>query len=98
MIEKKKLNIAMLGQKRIPSREGGVEVVVEELATRMVLQGNEVTCYNRSGHHVAGTEFDTGNLSEYKGIKLINVFTMKKRISGSYIKHSSLNSKCFWEI
>ena len=30
-----KLKICMFGQKRIPSREGGVEVVVEELATRM---------------------------------------------------------------
>ena len=28
---KEKLNIAMFGQKRIPSREGGVEIVVEEL-------------------------------------------------------------------
>lgn len=32
---KKSLNIAMLGHKRIPSREGGIEIVVEELATRM---------------------------------------------------------------
>ena len=31
-----KLNIAMLGHKRIPSREGGIEIVVEELSTRMV--------------------------------------------------------------
>ena len=37
---KEKLNIAMFGQKRIPSREGGVEIVVEELCTRMV--GNNV--------------------------------------------------------
>lgn len=29
---KKSLNIAMLGHKRIPSREGGIEIVVEELA------------------------------------------------------------------
>ena len=34
---KEKLSIAMFGQKRIPSREGGVEIVVEELCTRMVL-------------------------------------------------------------
>ena len=33
---KEKLNIAMFGQKRILSREGGVEIVVEELCTRMV--------------------------------------------------------------
>lgn len=48
----------MLGQKRIPSREGGVEIVVEELATRMVRCGHEVTCYNRRGHHVGGKQFD----------------------------------------
>lgn len=36
----------MFGQKRIPSREGGVEIVVEELCTRMVAQGHNVTCYN----------------------------------------------------
>ena len=54
----KKLNIAMLGHKRIPSREGGIEIVVGELATRMVEQGYNVTCYNRSGHHIAGAKFD----------------------------------------
>ena len=37
---KEKLNIAMFGQKRIPSREGGVEIVVKELCTRMVAQGH----------------------------------------------------------
>ena len=37
---KEKLNIAMFGQKRIPSREGGVEIVVEELCTRMVQTEN----------------------------------------------------------
>ena len=44
---KDKLNIAMLGHKRIPSREGGIEIVVEELSTRMVRAGHSVTCYNR---------------------------------------------------
>lgn len=31
---KDKLNIAMLGHKHIPSREGGFEIVVEELPDR----------------------------------------------------------------
>lgn len=35
------MKIAMFGHKRIPSREGGVEIVVEELASRMVKTGNE---------------------------------------------------------
>lgn len=75
----RKLKIAMLGHKRIPSREGGVEIVVEELSTRMVALGHEVTCYNRKGHHVSGKEFDDEKLTEYKGIKLKTVPTINLR-------------------
>lgn len=74
-----KLKIAMLGHKRIPSREGGIEIVVEELSTRMVALGNEVTCYNRAGHHVSGEKFDKEKLKEYKGIKLKTVLTINLR-------------------
>lgn len=77
-----KLNICMLGHKRIPSREGGIEIVVEELSTRMVALGHNVTCYNRKGHHVSGKEFDTSNtngLKEYKGVKLKSVFTVEMK-------------------
>ena len=75
----KKIKIAMLGHKRIPSREGGIEVVVEELATRMVKKGYSVTCYNRSGHHVSGKEFDSSSLKEYQGVKLKSVFTVNRK-------------------
>lgn len=75
----KKLRIAMLGQKRIPSREGGVEIVVEELSTRMVTLGHEVTCYNRSGHHVSGKEYDAQNVKGYKGVRLKFVLTIDKK-------------------
>lgn len=75
----KKLNIAMLGHKRIPSREGGIEIVVEELATRMVSAGHNVTCYNRRGHHVSGEEFDVATGDNYKGIRLKSVFTLDKK-------------------
>lgn len=76
---KKKLKVAMIGHKRIPSREGGVEIVVEELSTRMIDLGHQVTCYNRKGHHVSGSEFDTTTLSEYKGVQLKNVWTLDKK-------------------
>ena len=76
---KDKLNIAMLGHKRIPSREGGIEIVVEELSTRMVKLGHQVTCFNRKGHHVSGSEFDGNQLSEYKGVKLMSVWTLDKK-------------------
>lgn len=75
----KKLKIAMIGHKRIPSREGGVEIVVEELSTRMVALGHDVTCYNRKGHHVSGKEFDKTKVHEFKGVKLKDVITIDKK-------------------
>jgi glycosyltransferase involved in cell wall biosynthesis len=69
----------MLGHKHIPSREGGIEVVVEELSTRMVRLGHSVTCYNRKGHHVSGREFDGGKLKEYKGVRLKSVPTINRK-------------------
>ena len=41
------MKIAMFGHKRIPSREGGVEIVVENLSSRMADKGHDVTVYNR---------------------------------------------------
>lgn len=73
------LRIAMFGQKRIPSREGGVEIVVEELCTRLVQLGYEVTCLNRSGHHVSGAEYDKVVGSSYKGVRLKTVPTIQKK-------------------
>ncbi len=73
------LRIAMLGHKRIPSREGGIEVVVEELSTRMAALGHQVTCYNRGGHHVSGREFDEAQTKEYKGVALKTVPTLNKK-------------------
>ena len=73
------LRIAMLGQKHIPSREGGVEIVVEELSTRMVKLGHSVTCYNRNGHHVSGKEFDNKKQKKYNGVKLKYAFTIDKK-------------------
>lgn len=82
--DKKSLNIAMLGHKRIPSREGGIEIVVEELATRMVTLGHKVTCYNRSGHHVSGKDFDGGKRKAYKGVRLKSVLTLDEELSEGF--------------
>lgn len=73
------MKIAMLGQKRIPSREGGVEIVVEELATRMVKRGHDVTCYNRSGKHVLDKNVKMFNKNNYKGVILRKCFTIDKK-------------------
>lgn len=82
-VYKDKLNISMIGHKRIPSREGGVEIVVEELSKRMVEKGHSVTVYSRKGHHVSGKEFDglsnNVELKKYKGIRIITVPTIERK-------------------
>ena len=75
--QKKSLKIAMIGHKRIPSREGGVEIVVDELSTRMVKLGCRVDAYNRYGKHTAGKQFDQRRGKYYNGIRLITIPTPK---------------------
>lgn len=75
------MRIAFIGHKRIPSREGGIEIVVDELATRMAARGEQVVVYNRKGHNVAGEEFDNQSSTSdkpfmYRGVKVIPVTTI----------------------
>lgn len=65
----------MVGQKTMPAEDtsrGGVEVVVEMLAPRLVELGQKVTCYNRKG-------CSNGGRTEYKGVRLIDVPTIRHR-------------------
>lgn len=78
-IVERKLNIAMFGHKRVPSREGGVEIVVEELSCRMVKLSHNVTLYNRKGKHVSDANISQGKINEYKGIKVKSVLTIDKK-------------------
>ncbi len=73
------MNIAMFGHKRIPGREGGVEVVVEELSVRMVEKGHHVTCYNRKGYHVSARDYGLATTNTFEGVRTIPVWTVDKR-------------------
>lgn len=66
------MKICMIGHKSVPSRDGGIEIVVEELASRMVEKGNDVTLYNRKRNNNKLN-------SNYKGIKLEDVYTINKK-------------------
>lgn len=78
-MSKQMKKIAMFGHKRVPSREGGVEIVVGELSTRMAKLGHQVTCYNRGGHHISGEQYDTQAATEYCDVKLKTVPTLDKK-------------------
>ena len=71
------MKIAMIGHKRIPSREGGIEIVVEELSTRLVIMGHTVFAYNRAGKNVSDRNADkeAHKLKTYKGIRLVKIPT-----------------------
>ena len=73
------MKIAMIGHKRIPSREGGVEIVVEELSTRLVEDGNEVVAFNRSGKNVQNRRQKSNKVKNYKGVKIITIPTIDKK-------------------
>ncbi len=76
----KKLHIAMIGQKSVPSRDGGVEVVVWELAKRLHEDGYEVDCYNRMGYEDDSVKYDRISGKKglyYGGIRMIPVPTIK---------------------
>ena len=73
----KQLNIVMFGQKHMLSREGGIEIVVKELATRMAKRGHHVVCYDRKTHHVSGAEVD--QRQDYEGVKIKQVWTIERK-------------------
>ena len=82
------MRIAMIGHKRFGSREGGVEVVVTELARRMAALGHEVTCYDRSGSDVMTGEATDACERVVDGVRVVPVRTIDKKglaaLSSSY--------------
>lgn len=106
------MRIAMLGHKRIPSREGGVEIVVEELSTRMVKLGHDVTVYNRSGKHALDKNQDIKKIDSYNGVKIKRVLTIDKKglaavtssffatlkilFSKAEVVHYHAEGPCYW--
>ena len=82
------VRIAMIGHKRYGSREGGVEVVVTELARRMATLGHEVTCYDRSGSDVMTGDAVQTSARVVEGVRVVPVRTIDKKglaaLSSSY--------------
>ena len=82
------MRIAMIGHKRCGSREGGVEVVVTELARRMAALGHEVTCYDRSGADVMTGDAADCHERAVDGVRVVPVKTIDKKglaaLSSSY--------------
>lgn len=66
------MRIAIIGQKGIPVKYGGVEYHVFQLALKLVEKGHNVIVYTRNN-------YTDKNLKEYKGIKLIHLPTISTK-------------------
>ncbi|MDM7923851.1 MAG: DUF1972 domain-containing protein [Pyrinomonadaceae bacterium] len=66
------MRIAILGTRGIPANYGGFETFAEQLSTRLVERGHEVTVYCRS-HHVPR------EMTEYRGVRLKVLPTVKHK-------------------
>ncbi len=78
-MEKTQKRIAMIGHKFIPSRDGGVEVVVSKLAPHLVKRGYDVTCYNRTNRQFKKQRKEGPLPREYEGVRLIWTPTIDRR-------------------
>ncbi len=83
------MRIAMIGHKRYGSREGGVEVVVTELARRMAALGHDVTCYDRGGSDVMTGGAAATHERVVDGVRVVPVKTIDKK------GLAALSSSCF---
>lgn len=83
------MRIAMIGHKRVPGREGGVEVVVEELATRMASRGHDVVAYNRKKRGLKQP-------NTYKGVRIIEIPTIEKKSTDAVVYSFLASVRAVW--
>ena len=80
----KPVKIAFLGSRGVPARYSGFEVVVEELGSRLVTVGYEVTVYNRFPRYATTDHV-------HKGMRLITLPTIPTK-SLDTIVHTTLSA------
>lgn len=68
------MKIVVIGTRGIPNILGGVETHCEELYPRIVAMGHDVTIMRRTPYISADNK-----ISEYKGVKLVDVYAPRKK-------------------
>lgn len=72
----------MLGTRGVPALYGGFETAVEEIGTRLVLNGHQVTVYSRNPGQ---------SMKEYRGIRVVNLPAVRHRLAET-LSHTVLSS------
>lgn len=68
------MRVVVIGTRGIPRISGGVETHCENLYPRIVVMGHDVTVVRRRCYVK-----DDNRISEYKGVKLVDLYTPKKK-------------------
>ena len=79
------LRIAMIGTRGVPAAYGGFETAIEEIGSRLVGQGHEVTVYCRSAAE---------KLSNHLGMDLVHLPAVKSKAAET-LSHTALSSLHF---
>lgn len=77
------LRLALLGSRGIPASYGGFETLMEELATRLVQRGHEVTVYCRS-------RYTPANLDQVRDVRLVRLPTLYTKYTETPV-HTALS-------
>ena len=72
------MKIAMIGPKRIPSREGGIDVVVSRLSSELAQRDQDVTVYVRKKEGLTVPE-------SWNGVHLKEVFTINRKSTDALV-------------
>lgn len=78
------MRIAILGTRGIPASYGGFETFAQELATRLVARGHDVTVYGRS-HYV------DPHLHSYRGVRVVVLPTIRHKYFDT-VAHTCLST------
>jgi len=76
------MRIAMMGTRGVPALYGGFETAVEEIGSRLVQRGHQVTVYCRNPDQ---------QLKQYKGMNLVNLPAVRHRAAET-LSHTGLSA------
>lgn len=77
------MRVSLVGTRGVPARYGGFETAVDEIGTRLVAQGHDVTVYCR-------TEAGQERPAEHNGMKLVYLPKLRRR-SLETLSHTALS-------
>lgn len=86
------LSIAMVGTRGVPAAYGGFETAIEEIGSRLVERGHEVTVYCRRGNQAKRSNDATAaDPASHRGMKLVHLPALRRK-SFETLSHTGVSA------